>query len=192
MHEYILQIKSKDPDGKLEDAVRVQSKMLRLSPVSLGNGHEVSIEEMPRNKFDGGIPRVLRCGDTALRDQEWVELPDGWSLYLEITEIFDHTKNDTERLKRKICHNCQIWDRAEGQRLLTEKTHKYGNGSFNWLQEVANAISTKNKAQPLTLTIAGYCLIHQKLCAETSKACLDYKAKPWIARCRNWWVRAFR
>lgn len=184
MHEYQFEVDVKGPGLGEGFPVILTSYDLRQAPAVLPNGLKVTLE----------AKGLLRCEGVILRDQEAVEVPEGSGVLvsLDVSEIYEKASEDPNRIPGKVCHNCQLWDREEGRRQFSAQTHTYADGSFSRIEEIIKAVSTKNKAQPLTLTVIGYCPVHLKLCAESSIACTDYKARPWLARIKNWWTRQFR
>jgi len=169
------------------------SEDLREASADVGFRQEVRLEK-----------RALYVQDVKLRDQETVIYPQQdedakdspeplFSFYLEVQDIYPKAQDHEERYKHKVCMNCILWDREEGVRQFSAQTHNYANGSFSQVEEVMRMVAARCKGQTLTLTTVGYCPIHVRICAESSKACKsDYKPKPWLARVKNWWRRQFR
>ena len=182
MHEYNFMVRLENAAGEKVAAVKTTSEVLRKQPVTLCDGYEVTLAP----------PGSLYCNEVLLRDRESVEIDAKHKALLEVAEHFQRAQEDPDRLPGKVCHNCLIFDRAEGRALFTDPTHKYANGSFNQFAEITKAVAANNRARTLTVDVVGYCPIHLKLCAESSVACSSYDPKPWVARVRNWWIRAFR
>lgn len=193
MLEYSFKIRVRDLTSGEENTTVHQSQDLRKAPGSLGNGLTVDLST-----------GVLRCKDVQLRDQETVVYPPEAAeedskvepeleFYLEVTDVYPRAEDDSGRFKRKVCMNCTSWDREEGQRKFKAPTHNYANGSFSQVEEVMRMVASRTKGQTLTETTVGFCPIHNRICAESSRACKEhYRARPFLARFRNWWKRQFR
>jgi len=184
MHEHNFTVQLRDKEGG------VLAEVITTATAMRAGEKKRLLEGVP--ELEMKPPGSLFVGDTLLRDQEVVDHEEKFDIWLDVKEVFDKVEDDPDRLPGKVCHNCYIWDHAEGKRIFTMPTHRYDNGSFAMYEEITKAVSAKNHARTLTPDNVGYCSSHLKLCAESGVACKNYDPKPWIARFRNWWIRAFR
>ena len=195
MHEYSFKIMVTDLRTGTVDTSVHKSEDLRQGPRPIGDNLEVKLD---RHALTCWGPDLDPEHPVVLRDQETISYPPNGAkpqleFYLEVSDRYPNSSDDKTRYKYKVCMNCLRWDREEGKRMFSAQTHKYANGSFSQVEEVMRMVASRAKGQTLTLTVVGYCPVHSRICAESSKACLsDYKPRPWLARFRNWWKRQFR
>lgn len=122
-----------------------------------------------------------------LRDSPLV-FPD---MYLELVQVTPVSVIAPKTLRR--CINCQLFDRGEGVRLLSDPTHQYHNKSYSQYEEIQRALSKDCKSAPITRTNAGFCPKRGgSLLTESSYICGDYKSRGLLAAIFNWIRLAFR